>query len=110
GRIISDEGVEVPPRTETDRLERMSPAALLHRWHDADGIDVYRPYLAATSAPERLVAIASPAPDAGSPINWLSVFYAVEWAVFAGFAFYVWYRLAKDVWEREVEEFEDAAR
>ena len=41
-------------------------------------------------------------------MNWLNIFYAAEWAIFAGFAFYLWYRLAKDQWEREVEEFEDA--
>jgi hypothetical protein len=29
--------------------------------------------------------------------------------VFAGFAFYLWYRLAKDAWEKEVEDFEDEA-
>jgi hypothetical protein len=27
--------------------------------------------------------------------------------VFAGFAFYLWYRLAKDAWEKEVEELEE---
>lgn len=42
-------------------------------------------------------------------MNWLNLFYAAEWAVFAGFAFYFWYRLAKDAWEKEVEDLEDAA-
>ena len=107
GRIISDEGPRVPPRAEPERLARMSPAALLSRWHDVEELDVYRPYLAATTATAGLVDISSPAPDEISPVNWLNVFYAVEWAIFAGFAFYLWYRLAKDAWEREVEEFED---
>lgn len=109
GRIISDEGPGVPPRTEPDRMDRMSTAALLSRWHDTEQLDVYRPYLASTTASAGLVDIDSPAPDELSPVNWLNVFYAVEWAIFAGFAFYLWYRLAKDAWEREVEEFEDAA-
>jgi cytochrome oxidase assembly protein ShyY1 len=109
GRIISDEGPSVPPRTEPDRMDRMSPATLLSRWHDTEQLDVYRPYLASTIASAGLVDIDSPAPDEISPVNWLNVFYAVEWAIFAGFAFYLWYRLAKDAWEREVEEFEDAA-
>ena len=64
--------------------------------------------LAATTATAGLVDISSPAPDEQSPVNWLNVFYAAEWAIFAGFAFYLWYRLAKDAWERELEEFEDA--
>lgn len=109
GRIISDEGPSVPPRDDPQRMDRMSPAALLSHWHDTADLDVYRPYLASTSASAGLIDISSPAPEEQSPVNWLNVFYAVEWAIFAGFAFYLWYRLAKDAWEREVEEFEDAA-
>lgn len=30
--------------------------------------------------------------------------YAVEWVVFAGFAFYLWWRLVKDAHERQLEE------
>ncbi len=91
GRIISDEGPRVPPHSDPQQLDRMSPAALLSRWHDAEGLDVYRPYLASTTAIAGLVDISSPAPDEMSPVNWLNVFYAVEWAIFAGFAFYLWY-------------------
>lgn len=109
GRIISDEGAVVPPRAEPFLLTRMSPAALLSRWSDIDGLSVYRPYLASTTAMGGLDDIASPAPAEGSPINWLNVFYAAEWVIFAGFAFYLWYRLARDEWEREVEEFEENA-
>lgn len=109
GRIISDEGPVLPTRDDPDRLDRMSTAALLSRWHDVEQLDVYRPYLASTTATAGLVDISSPAPEEGSSVNWLNIFYAVEWAIFAGFAFYLWYRLAKDAWEREVEEFEDAA-
>ncbi|MGW8481834.1 SURF1 family protein [Microbacterium sp. NPDC055903] len=109
GRIISDEGVQVPPSDDPHRLDRMSPAALLSQWHDTEQLDVYRPYLASVDAPSGLVDISSPAPDEISPVNWLNVFYAAEWAVFACFAFYIWYRLAKDAWEREIEELEEAS-
>ncbi|MFT4156485.1 MAG: SURF1 family cytochrome oxidase biogenesis protein [Microbacterium sp.] len=109
GRIISDEGPVLPTRDDPERLDRMSPAALLGRWHDIEQLDVYRPYLASASAPNGLVDISSSAPEQGSSVNWLNVFYAAEWAIFAGFAFYLWYRLAKDAWEREVEEFDEAA-
>lgn len=108
GRIISDEGPAVPPHDDPTRMERMSTAALLGFWHDTEELDVYRPYLASTTALGGLDDIASPAPAEQSPVNWLNVFYAAEWVIFAGFAFYLWYRLAKDAWEREVEEFEDA--
>lgn len=110
GRIISDEGPALPNHDiDPQAMTRMSPAALLGRWHDIDELSVYRPYLASVAAPEPLVDISSPAPAEGSSVNWLNIFYAVEWAVFAGFAFYLWYRLARDAWERETEELEDAA-
>lgn len=109
GRVISDEGTSLPPADDPYALNRMSPAMLLSQWHDTDQLSVYRPYLASVSAPDGLVDISSPAPDELSPVNWLNVFYAIEWAVFAGFAFYIWYRLAKDRWQLEVEEFEERA-
>jgi cytochrome oxidase assembly protein ShyY1 len=112
GRLISDEGPALPPKgAAATEMTRMSPAALLGRWHDVGELNVYRPYLVADggeSLPAGLVAIDSPAPDEGSNVNWLNIFYAVEWAIFAGFAFYMWYRLAKDAWQKEVEELEDA--
>ena len=46
-------------------------------------------------------------PTEESSVNWLNIFYAIEWIVFAGFAFFMWYRLAKDAWEKEAEQFEE---
>lgn len=37
-------------------------------------------------------------------INWLTAFYALEWAFFALAAFYVWWRLIQDARQRELEE------
>lgn len=108
GRLISDEGPTLPPAgADPQTMTRMSPAALLGRWHDVEGLDVYRPYLASSAPFGGLTAIASPAPAEGSNVNWLNIFYAAEWAIFAGFAFYLWYRLARDAWEKELEDFED---
>jgi len=33
-------------------------------------------------------------------LNWLNIFYAIEWVFFAGFSVYVWYRLVRDDMER----------
>ena len=108
GRLFSDEGPVAPnPSGDPLELTRMSPAALLSRWHDVEGLDVYRPYMTSAKPLGGLQAISSPAPDERQGVNWLNLFYAAEWAVFAGFAFYLWYRLAKDAWEKEVEEWED---
>jgi surfeit locus 1 family protein len=32
---------------------------------------------------------------------------AAEWVIFAGFAVFLWYRLARDAWEREKEELDE---
>ncbi|HEX5858364.1 MAG TPA: SURF1 family cytochrome oxidase biogenesis protein [Microbacterium sp.] len=109
GRLISDEGPVVPPRgADPQEITRMSSAALLGRWHDVAGLDVYRPYLTSDEPLGGLEQISSPAPEEASTVNWLNIFYAAEWAVFAGFAFYLWYRLARDAWEKELEDLEDA--
>ncbi|MBA8816720.1 hypothetical protein FHX48_001813 [Microbacterium halimionae] len=108
GRIISDEGQLLPPADDPQIMERMSPAVLLGRWHDVADLDVYRPYFTLDVPLGDLTDISSPAPDQGSSVNWLNIFYAAEWVVFAGFAFYLWYRLAKDAWEKELEDLEEA--
>lgn len=33
-------------------------------------------------------------------MNWLNVFYALEWVVFAGFAVFLWWRLLADAHRR----------
>ncbi|MDE0547655.1 SURF1 family protein [Microbacterium sp. C7(2022)] len=110
GRLISDEGPGLPPRGEDPQtLTRMSTAALLGQWHDVQQLNVYRPYIASVEPMAGLDAIDSPAPEQQSAVNWLNIFYAIEWAIFAGFAFYLWYRLARDQWEKEVEDLEDTA-
>jgi cytochrome oxidase assembly protein ShyY1 len=62
------------------------------------GVKVMRAdYLAVNelAAPDSLEPIkAEISQEAG--VNWLSAFYAVEWAVFAGFAVFMWWRLLKD--------------
>ncbi|TQK18742.1 SURF1 family protein [Microbacterium sp. SLBN-154] len=109
GRLISDEGAVPPPSgADPQTLIRMSPAALLSRWSDTAGLEVYRSYIVAEVPQGGLDEIVSAPPEAGSAVNWLNVFYAAEWVIFAGFAFYLWYRLAKDAWEKEVEDLEDA--
>jgi cytochrome oxidase assembly protein ShyY1 len=41
---------------------------------------------------------------AAQKVNWLNVFYAAEWVVFAGFAMFIWWRLVKDDYRRELED------
>ncbi|WP_354240859.1 SURF1 family cytochrome oxidase biogenesis protein [Arthrobacter sp. UYEF20] len=37
-------------------------------------------------------------------VNWLNLFYAAEWVVFAGFALFIWWRLVKDDYRRGLED------
>ncbi|MFT4124479.1 MAG: SURF1 family cytochrome oxidase biogenesis protein, partial [Microbacteriaceae bacterium] len=86
-----------------------SVEALVNLW-SAPQTPVYDGYLvAATALAPGLTTIDSPAPTEQVRLNWLNVFYALEWLVFAVLAFYMWYRLLKDARERELEELEDAA-
>jgi hypothetical protein len=41
-------------------------------------------------------------PEAGTQVNWLTLFYALEWALFAGFAVFLWWRLVEDARIREL--------
>ncbi|MCP3424875.1 SURF1 family protein [Rothia sp. AR01] len=36
-------------------------------------------------------------------LDWLNVFYAIEWVVFAGFALYLWWRMLADAHQRRVD-------
>ncbi|WP_152631098.1 SURF1 family cytochrome oxidase biogenesis protein [Agreia bicolorata] len=92
-------------------ITTMSPAALVNIWTAlTDSTDVYGGYVISSAAPDGLDLIAAPEPDRSVELNWLNIFYAVEWVIFAGFAVFLWYRLARDAWEREMEELEEAER
>jgi len=101
GRYLPSEAPD-SPKAEKGVQSTASVAAFINQWAQFSG-HVYPGYLVAHSAPEGLVRIDSPRPIPPDAVNWLNLFYAIEWAVFAGFAIYLWYRLVKDVVERENE-------
>jgi surfeit locus 1 family protein len=103
--------ITTPSTLDGQPLETsMAVASLINRWSEFDGAaDVYGGYLVLQDAPPGLTAIASPEPDRSVQLNWLNIFYAAEWVVFAGFAIYFWYRLVRDAWERELEEAAEAS-
>jgi surfeit locus 1 family protein len=110
GRFLSSEAPEVPDEdADPHTMTTVSTAALINLWANWDDQSVYQGYIVDVDAPDGLVAIDSPEPVVEVPLNWLNIFYALEWAVFAGFAVFLWYRLVRDAWEREVEEAELAA-
>jgi surfeit locus 1 family protein len=95
---------EAPTDSDFEAGERsaISVAELINIWPDA--VPAYGGYLVLDDPPFALDPIYSPAPPREIEFNLLNVFYALEWAIFAGFAIYLWYRLVRDVVEREAAE------
>lgn len=106
GRYLPSEDVDSGDFT-AGRETVLSVPQLINEWNDFSG-DAYNGYVVADRGWGDLTAIYSPPPIDKATVNWLNVFYAVEWAVFAGFAVYLWYRLVRDAYERELEEAEEA--
>lgn len=95
---------EPPSDSDFEAGERsaVSPAELVNLWADAQ--PAYAGYLVSAEDWPGLERIYSPAPSREVSLNALNVFYAIEWAIFAGFAVYLWYRVVRDVVERERED------
>jgi len=99
GRYLPSESPD-QPGVEKGELSAASVPALINQWSTL-GDSVYGGYVVAKTPTAGLVRIDSPAPTAELGLNWLNLFYALEWALFAGFAIYLWYRLVKDEVEKE---------
>lgn len=110
---------DAPQQSDFEEGEQsaLAAAALVNQWAGAEvgtevgsevgaeagaSLDkVYVGYVLADEPRAGLERIDSPAPASEVVLNLLNIFYGVEWAVFALFALYLWYRLVKDAWERE---------
>lgn len=104
GRLVPTEAPEVPAdKKHPTVMTTMSVAALYNLWSGVDGVDVYSAYVVEGTPPAGLVKIDSPPPIQERTLNWLNIFYAAEWIIFAGFAIFLWYRLVKDAKEKEDE-------
>jgi surfeit locus 1 family protein len=110
GRILPDEQPEVPQdKSDPTRMRTLGVGALYNLWTGVDGMDVYSAYVVQRGGTAGLDAIYSPPPIAQTELNWLNIFYAAEWIIFAGFAIFLWYRLVKDAKQREDELREEQA-
>ncbi|MDP9027294.1 MAG: SURF1 family protein, partial [Actinomycetota bacterium] len=101
GRYLPSESPD-QPGVEKGQQSAASVPALVNQWSTL-GDSVYGGYVVVNDPSAGLRKIDSPAPTAELGLNWLNLFYALEWALFAGFAIYLWYRLVKD----EVEKLND---
>ncbi len=111
GRYMpSDAAVFLGP-DDLGRVTSMAAAELVNLWAPYSGsafagflvMHPQGPLDEAALAGWGLQPIDSVPPLPQEAVNWLNLFYAVEWVVFAGFAVFLWYRLARDAWEKEHE-------
>jgi len=91
-------GTSIDPRA----LDYMSVAALYNIWPESSS-PVFAGYVIAEHDIPGLKRISSTPPISDASLNLLNVFYAVEWALFAGGAVFLWWRLLRDDWERRTE-------
>jgi cytochrome oxidase assembly protein ShyY1 len=111
GRLIPSEA----PLANTDagpgRASAVSVAELINIWE----ISSYPGFVAADTEMSGTTDVSAAArgdlqplnigpQPAAQKVNWLNVFYAAEWVVFAGFALFIWWRLVKDDYRRELED------
>lgn len=101
GRYVPTES---PQASDFENGERsaVSVAELINLWREPG--PAYGGYLVVVEAPDVLTSISTEPPSMDRQLNWLNIFYAAEWVIFAFFALYLWFRLVKDEWERELEE------
>lgn len=107
GRYMPTEEPVVPkPSADPLVVTSLSVAQQANLWQPFTGY-VYGGFIVSHSPVDGLELIDSVPPLPQETINWLNLFYAIEWVVFAGFALYFWYRIAKDAWQKELDELDE---
>jgi len=100
---------EAPQTSDFEAGERtaIAVADLVNVWPEPG--PVYSGYLVLSEAPEGFGTIPAPPPVIEGQLNLLNVFYAIEWVLFGGFAIYLWWRLLRDEYEKQLAESEGDA-
>ena len=104
GRYLQTEGpVALTDPDKPYLLESFSLAQLVNLYK-GDGAQSLAGFMVLDSEPGfGLEVIVIAPPQAGTQVNWLTLFYALEWALFAGFAVFLWWRLVEDARIRELQ-------
>ncbi|MFJ6453728.1 SURF1 family protein [Paenarthrobacter sp. NPDC091669] len=112
GRLIPSEAPVPNVDAGPGRASAVSAAELINMWE----VTSYPGFVAATSEVsggvtiplgDDVKALNIPPQPPAEQVNWLNLFYAVEWVVFAGFSIFIWWRLVKDDYRRDLEEDDD---
>ncbi|MDO5617318.1 SURF1 family cytochrome oxidase biogenesis protein [Kocuria sp.] len=121
GRFLPPEAPLSTERTENGAYRTLSPAQLTNVWAapvysgfvtaDAESLAADGPQLNADGTLPADGTLLSPQLDVvqvdqqptDTSVNWLNLFYAVEWIVFAAFALWIWFRSVADTHRRETD-------
>jgi len=114
GRLLPSEAPVPNAAPEPGHASAVSVAELINAWN----VSSYPAFVSATAeksgtadvgaaAGSGLEPLSIPAQPPAEKVNWLNLFYSVEWIVFAGFALFIWWRLVKDDYRRSLEDAED---
>lgn len=114
GRLLPSEAPQAKQDLAAGQIATLSVAQLINIWD----VPSYPGFVSATDV---TTAAGAPVPASAGleplsiepqpleqPVNWLNIFYAVEWVVFAGFAIFLWWRLVRDDYERTQDAIADA--
>ena len=102
GRYLQTEApVDAPDAAKSYLFGSLSLAQLVNLY-SSEQVESFAGFLALEADPGfGLETIDLPPQEVGTQVNWLTLFYAVEWALFAGFAVFLWWRLVQDELLRE---------
>ncbi|MBT2594375.1 SURF1 family protein [Arthrobacter sp. ISL-72] len=116
GRLLPSEAPVPNTAPEPGRATAVSVAELINVWE----VSSYPGFVAATSELAGGTDVSASAVNGElkplnigpqpppQQVNWLNLFYSAEWIVFAGFALFIWWRMVKDDYRRDLEdEFDD---
>ncbi|WP_434614681.1 SURF1 family protein [Arthrobacter sp. A5] len=115
GRLIPSEAPNPKPDVPAGEVAALSTAQLVNVWQVSSypGFIISNSELSggkdvgARAVAGNLHAITVTAQPDEAPVNWLNIFYAIEWFVFAGFAVFLWWRLVSDEYRRGQEGDDD---
>jgi surfeit locus 1 family protein len=102
GRYLQTEAPVQSPKPDKPFLFGSLSLAQLVNLYSDDPVESFAGFLALDADPGLgLEKIDLPPQEVGTQVNWLTLFYAVEWVLFGGFAIFLWWRLVQDQLLRE---------
>ncbi len=94
GKLLATEAPEPLNPKKPDLLESLSTAQLVNLYSPDKPMNIYSGAVALEGTGDSAIVIKPQ--DEFVELNFLNIFYAIEWVLFAGFAIFMWWRLVQD--------------